>query len=83
MQRAGTKKVRRLPALPEVPVVVVQPFRWRQCVHREGERVLLTRHTARSLLETGAVKLLDGAAVDWLYPVRRFRCSVVGAIGEF
>ncbi len=58
--------------------MVVQTFRWRQAVHHKGERVLLTRHTARSLLETGAVKLLDGAVVGCLYPVRVYRCRRAG-----
>ena len=78
MRRADTKKVRRPPALATVPVLVIEQFRYRQAVHRAGDRVLLTRHMARCLLETGAVKLLDDAVVDWLYPVRVYRCRRAG-----
>jgi len=70
------ERIRRPPAIANVPVVVVQPFRYRKVCHVEGEHVLLTKHTARYLVARGAVVLTDGK-MDSLFPTRKYRCQVV------
>jgi hypothetical protein len=76
MKEDGTRR-RRGPAAPaEVRALVLKEFKWRKCIHREGDRMLLTQRTARMLLANGSIELADGDH-ERVFPVKRYRCSLV------